>query len=170
MKQKIFLAGTVLILAMAVTAVGADITGKWVVERQSAQGTQQTTFDFNVVGGTLTGTVSGGRGGDAEISEGKIDGNDISFAVVNTTGGNEMRTLYRGTISGDEIKFTVERQGGGGMSKPNVGAKSKPGVEARSKPGVEAKSKPGVEARSKPGGDQGGQRGGPQELIAKRAR
>jgi len=162
MKQKIFLAGTVLILAMTMTAVGAEIAGKWVVERQSDQGTQQTTFDFNVAGGTLTGTVSGGRGGDAEISEGKIDGNDISFAVVNTAGGNEMRTLYRGTISGDEIRFTVERQGGGGASKPNVGAKSKPGGEA--------KSKPGGEARSKPGGDQGGQRGGPQELIAKRAR
>ena len=145
MKLKIFLTGTVLILAMAMTVAAADVAGKWVAEQENPMGTQQTTFTFAVNGGTLTGTVSGGRGGDSEISEGKIDGDDISFAVVRTMNENEMKTLYKGKVSGNEIKFTVERQGapgGGGRSGGGMGG-------------------PG----GAPGG--GGQRG-PQELIAKK--
>ena len=153
-KLKIFLAGTVLILAMAMSAAGADIAGKWVAEREGPQGMQQTTFNFTVNGGTLTGTVSGGRGGDSEISEGKIDGDNISFAVVRAMGENEMKTLYKGKVSGNEIKFTVERQGGAGGPGGPGGGMGGPGG---------------------PGGGQGGQRGpgggqgGPQELTAKKA-
>ena len=159
MKLKIFLAATVLILAMAMTAAGADISGKWVAERQGQQGTQQTVFNFTVNGGTLTGTVSGGRGGDAEISEGKIEGDDISFVVVRTIGENETKTLHRGKISGDEIRFTIERQGGPG---------GQGGQRGQGGPG-------GGGMMGKPGGGPGGggmgspKPGGPQELIAKRA-
>jgi len=155
MKIKVFLTGMVLILAMAVTAVGADIGGKWIAEQENPQGTQQTTFDFKVNGTTLTGMVtSGGRQGEAEISEGKIDGNTITFAVVRTMGENEMRTLYKGTVSGDEIRFTIERQGGGaggaGMGAGSGAAKGKPGGAG--------------------GGMGGGQRGGgSSEIVAKRA-
>ena len=153
MKMKMFFAVTVLILSMAMTVVGADIAGKWVAEQESPMGAQQTTFTFTVNGTALTGTVTGGRGGDSEISEGKIEGDDISFAVVRTMGENEMKTLYRGKVSGDEIKFTTERQGGG-MGGPGGGA-AKPG------------GGPGG-----PGGGSGGPGGqrGPQEIIAKRVK
>ena len=144
MKRKIFLTGTVLILAMAMTAAGADVAGKWIAEQQSPQGTQEITFNFTVNGEALTGTVSGGRGGDGEISDGKIEGDDISFAVVRTVNENEVRTTYRGKVSGDEIRFTVEGGRGGGMGKPAGG-------------------KPAGGGMGKPAG------GGTQELIAKRA-
>ena len=176
MKLKIFLTGAFLILAMTVTAAGADVAGKWVAEQQGGQGTQQTTFNFTVNGGTLTGTVSGGRGGDAEISEGKIEGDEISFVVVRTMGETEMRTLHKGKISGDEIRFTIERQGGG-RGGPG-GEAAKPGGQrgqggpggGTAKPGGGGQgggaAKPGGGA-AKPGGGQRGQ-GGPQEIIAKR--
>jgi len=147
MKLKILAIGTALILATAITAAGADIAGKWVAEQESPMGAQQTTFNFKVTGTTLTGTVSGGRGGDSEISEGKIEGDDISFAVVRAMGENQMKTLYRGKVSGNEIKFTVERQGGG-MGGPGGGGQRGPGGGGMGGPG-------------------GGQRG-PQELIAKK--
>jgi len=151
MRLKTFIAVTGLILAMATIAAGADIAGKWVAEREGPQGIQQTTFNFTVKGAALTGTVSGGRGGDSEITEGKIEGDDISFAVVRTMGDNEMKTLYKGKVSGNEIKFTVERQGGGpgGPGGPG-GGQGGPGGGQRG-----------------PGGAGGP--GGPQEIIAKRA-
>jgi len=161
MKMRMFFTGTVLILAMATTAAGADIAGKWIAEQQGRQGgTQQITFDFKVSEATLTGTVSGGMGGDTEISEGKIEGDDISFAVVRTFGENEMKTLYKGKVSGDEIKFTVERSGsgmggpGGGMGGPGGGMGGPGG------------------GMGGPGGGMGGPGGGGQrgsrELVAKR--
>ena len=160
MKLRMLLTGAVLILALAVTAAGAEIAGKWIAEQEGPQGTQQTTFDFKVSGTDLSGTITGGRGGNSEISEGKIEGDNISFAVVRTMGENEMKTLYKGVVSGDEIKFTIERQGGGagrgvaggpggGMGGPPAGGMGGPGGGMGAKPG-------------------GGQRGGTQELVAKR--
>lgn len=184
MKLRLFLTGTILILAMSMTAAGADISGKWIAEQESPQGTQQTTFDFKVNGTSLTGTVAGGRGGDSEISEGKVDGNDITFAVVRTMGENEMKTLYKGVLSGDEIKFTVERQGGGsgsgggrggmggGMGGPPAGgpggAPGGPGG-GMGGPGGGMGGPGGAPGGGAPGGGMGGQRN-PQELVAKRAK
>ena len=169
MKLRVFFIGVVLILAMAVTAVGAEIAGKWIAEQEGPQGTQQTTFDFKVSGTTLTGTMTGGRGGDAEISEGNIEGDNISFAVVRTIGENEMKTLYKGAVSGDEIKFTIERQGGGagrGAAGGPGGGMGGPGG-GMGGPSAGGMGGPGGGMGAKPGG---GQRGGAQELVAKRAK
>ena len=61
--------------------------------------------------GQITGTVSSPRG-EQQISEGKIDGDAISFTVVVEFNGNQMKFLYKGKVAGDEIKFTREREGG----------------------------------------------------------
>ena len=45
------------------------------------------------------------------ISDGKIDGDDISFTQVMEFNGNQMKLLYKGKVSGDEIKFTRQREG-----------------------------------------------------------
>jgi len=44
------------------------------------------------------------------ISDGKIDGDNISFATVMTREGNEFKITYTGKAVGDTIKFT--RQAG----------------------------------------------------------
>ena len=160
MRLKILVLGTVVILATAITLVGADIEGKWALERQGAQGTQQTIFDFTVNGDVLTGTVSGGREGEAKIMEGKIDGNDLSFATVNTT---EVRTQYRGKISGDEIIFTIERQGGAGGVRM-----SDPAGKQNVQRGEQAKQRSGGQNVQR--GEQAKQRSGQRELTAKRIR
>jgi hypothetical protein len=97
-----------LVALCAMVAFAADVTGKWVATQEGRNGqTMTTTFNFKAEGSTLTGTVSGGRGGDVQISEGKIDGDNISFAVVRTMGDREMKMTYKGVVSGDEIKFQV---------------------------------------------------------------
>jgi hypothetical protein len=57
-------------------------------------------------GEKLTGTVGGMRG-DAEITEGKIAGDDVSWVVVRNFNGNEMRQAYKGKVTGSEMKLQV---------------------------------------------------------------
>ena len=100
----------VLFLALgSLTALAADFNGKWTATVESPRGTQTITFDFHVDGAKLTGKVTTPRG-DADISDGKIDGDTISFAQVMNFNGNEFKITYTGKADGDTIKFT--RQAG----------------------------------------------------------
>ena len=121
MKNKIFPVGMVILMALMTVVWAADVSGKWVAEMQGRQGTSETTFDFKVDGTTLTGTMTG-RGGETAISEGKINGDEISFVVVRNFNGNEIKLLYKGKVEGDEIKFTREFEGGmmGGPGGPGA--------------------------------------------------
>jgi hypothetical protein len=106
---------------LSLTALAADVTGKWTAQMPGRGGqTREATFNFKVDGNTLTGTVSGPQG-DMDISEGKIDGDTISFSQTMEFNGNTTKILYKGTISGDSIKFTREREGGGGQGRKGGG-------------------------------------------------
>jgi hypothetical protein len=105
-----------LFLAFGSAAVlAADFNGKWTATVESPRGTQTLTFDFHVDGAKLTGTVTTPRG-DMPISEGKIDGDNISFAQVMNRDGNEFKIAYTGKAVGDTIKFT--RQFGAAGDRP----------------------------------------------------
>jgi hypothetical protein len=100
--------GLLLALAMA-----ADISGKWTGDMPGRGGdTAPTTFTFKVEGEKLTGSVAGAQG-DMPIQEGKIAGNQISFSTTFDAGGNSIKILYKGTLSGDQMKMTREREGAG---------------------------------------------------------
>jgi len=105
MMKKLGLA--ILVFALgSVTALAADFNGKWTAEVQGRNGTQTVTFDFHVDGSTLTGKVTTPRG-DMDISNGKVDGDNISFDQVMSFNGNSMTITYKGTADGaDSIKFT----------------------------------------------------------------
>jgi hypothetical protein len=91
---------------LSLTALAADVSGKWTAQVPGRGGqTREATFNFKVDGSTLTGTVSG-RGGDMPIADGKIDGDTISFTQTMEFNGNSMKLVYKGTVSGDSIKFT----------------------------------------------------------------
>ena len=108
MIRKIGLA--VLFLALgSVAALAADFNGKWTAQVETPRGTQTLTFDFHVNGTTLTGKITTPRG-DADIQDGKVNGDSISFTQVMNFNGNEMKFVYTGKADGDTIKFT--RQAG----------------------------------------------------------
>ena len=99
----------------AVTALAADVTGKWTAEVAGRGGNNQTvTINLKADGDQLTGSVSGRRG-DNPISDGKINGDDISFNVVLDFQGNNIKMIYTGRVSGDEIKFKREVEGRGSV-------------------------------------------------------
>jgi len=164
MKNKILLIGAVLALVLLSSAWAADVTGKWVAQVQGMQGTSETTFNFKVNGTALTGTMSSPRG-EYEISEGKVSGDEISFVIVRTFGENEVKILYKGTVAGDEIKFTREFQGGmmGGPGGPGPGPGAGAGPGAG--PGAGAGAGPGTGPGAGPGGGMG-----QREIIAKRVK
>ena len=94
--------------ALAIAAFAADVTGKWTFETQGRNGPQTQTLNLKQDGGSLTGSLAGGRGGEVQISDGKVDGDNVSFNVVREFQGNKITIKYNGTISGDEMKLTIE--------------------------------------------------------------
>ena len=112
-----------LMLVVVFGAMAADISGKWTAEQPGRNGgaPRVTTFTFKVSGSTLTGSISRpGRGGDPmvnEISDGKIDGNTVTFNVKMSMGGNDMTVPYKGTINGDSIDFESTMTGQDGSPR-----------------------------------------------------
>jgi hypothetical protein len=91
--------GCVLTLAAA-----ADVSGKWKAEFTTPDGTQRVnTFTFKADGSTLTGTVAGTQD-ETPIKNGTVSGEAISFTADRPFG----TFTYKGKISGDEIRFTVQ--------------------------------------------------------------
>ena len=98
-------------ILLVMTAAAADVAGKWVGNMPTRDGqTRETTFEFKASGDTLTGTMSGPQGA-IDIKDGKISGGDLSFKVSFDAGGNTIVLLFKGTVSGDQIKFTRKREG-----------------------------------------------------------
>ena len=92
----------------------ADIDGKWTGQVEGRNGPQSQSIMLKADGNPLTGNVQGGRGGPVDISNGTIDGNNVSFSVVREFNGNKVTQDYKGTISGGELKLTVS----GGRGEP----------------------------------------------------
>lgn len=112
MKIYRFTSAIFFLLLAAMAAFAADVSGKWVAQVPGRGGEmREATFTFKADGASLTGSVTTPRG-DAPISDGKIDGDDISFNQVLEFNGNQVKLIYKGKVSGDEIKFTRQREGG----------------------------------------------------------
>ena len=95
------------IAAFAAVLIAADVNGEWTAAIETQVGVQNYTFTFKVEGEKLTGRArSAFANADTEISEGVVKGDDISFVENLVYEGMPLRIIYRGKISGDEIKFT----------------------------------------------------------------
>ena len=99
----------------ALAASAADVSGTYVAQVPGRNGTMETTFKLKADGDKLTGTVVTQRG-EAEIKDGEVAGDTISFSQTFELGGNSMTILYKGKVEGNEIKFTREVQGGQGRT------------------------------------------------------
>ena len=96
----------VLFLAFGSVAVlAADFNGKWTAEFDTQIGVQKYTYEFHVDGSTVTGKATNEHSATA-ITEGKIDGDTITFVEMFNFNGMDIKITYTGKINGDEIKFT----------------------------------------------------------------
>ncbi len=86
-----------------VSAAGA---WKWSVTTQSGD-TFESKLKLQQAGEKLTGTLNG-RMGEAEIQDGKLSGDEISFSVTRERDGQKFTAKYQGKLSGDTIKGKTE--------------------------------------------------------------
>jgi len=101
--SKLLLSGVI-----ALGAFAADINGKWIASMTGPDGQKrESTFQFKTDGDKLTGTVSGPRG-ETAISDGKVDGDNVSFTVIRNFNGNEFKQKYTGKIEGDSLKLKFQ--------------------------------------------------------------
>ena len=117
MKNRLVMFCALLALTSMVTFAAA-IDGKWTVETQGRNGPQTQTLTLKADGSKLTGSLDGGRG-PSDITEGKIDGTNVTFNIVRAgRDGAAQTTTYTGTLMGDDLTLTPVRAGGGGKGTP----------------------------------------------------
>jgi hypothetical protein len=90
--------------AVCAAAFAAGVAGKWTAAIDTQIGEQNYTYDFKVDGEKLTGTAKS-QFGETPIAEGSVKGDEISFVENLNFQDQMLRIVYKGKISGDEIKF-----------------------------------------------------------------
>src|ERR1700720_3367543 len=107
MIQKRILLRAVLVAAMLAAGFAPDVTGTWTAWFDTQGGVQKYTYTFKVAGNKLTGKAKSElAGAETEITEGTVNGDDISFVENLNFQDMPLRIVYKGKIAGDEIKFT----------------------------------------------------------------
>jgi hypothetical protein len=110
MKSKIFTALLLLCCFMVCFAAIAGLAGKWsgtIIGPDGSEGT--LVYVFKVDGDKLTGTAQQeGHGDIAQITDGKISGDDITFSVTNDEG---VVIPHHGKCYADSISMNLEFNG-----------------------------------------------------------
>ena len=104
---------TALLLAFtAAFAFAADVTGTWTATFDTQVGAQAYTYVFKQEGTKLTGkAVSAFAKAETPITEGSVTGDDITFVEELNYEGMPLHIVYKGKISGSEIKFVRDMSG-----------------------------------------------------------
>jgi len=112
---------TTILLALTFCLAAADVSGKWTFEQEGRNGSVTVTLNLKADGSALSGTLTRpGRGGEpmeTAISDGKIDGDNISFSVKREFNGNTFVTSYKGTLDGDNLKLEISMPGRDGGNR-----------------------------------------------------
>lgn len=102
---------SLIIGALPLSALAADVTGTWKAEFDTQIGVQKYTFELKQVGNTVTCKANsevGDQKNESKLAEGKVDGDTVSFVEMLNFQGNDLRITYKGKASGNEIQFTRE--------------------------------------------------------------
>ena len=129
MMRKAVLAVLILLMVSAIALAADAISGKWVWETQGfgfgggGGAPMKTTLTLKADGAKLAGTITvpsfGGGPPDPgaapqmeeiQISNGKVDGNNITFEVAREIMGNTRTTKYEGVLSGGELRIKIIQQ------------------------------------------------------------
>jgi rhodanese-related sulfurtransferase len=115
-KQTIYvvhsLTAAILLVAAATYAADADGNWIWTTPGRNGNAPRESVLSLKTDGAQLTGKISTpGRDGkpvDTTISDGKVDGSNISFAVVRVFNDNTNTTKYSGVVANGEIAGRIE--------------------------------------------------------------
>ena len=109
MKRNFVLTGILLLLATLASA--SDVAGKW--QGSFSFNDQSVPLTFDLKGATeITGTVEGLPSGAAQIKEGKLEGENLTFFIMTEYQGSPIKLVYRGKVKEGEINFEFGTEDG----------------------------------------------------------
>lgn len=83
-----------------------SVDGTWSITMTTPRGDQQSTLTVKSDGAVFTGTTSSQRG-TAEIKDGKVNGNSLSW-TTQLTSPMPMTLSYSATVDGDAMTGNVQ--------------------------------------------------------------
>lgn len=97
-----------ILLAFAPALFAGDIDGKWTGDVQTPDGNSiSLTMNFKSDGGSVTGTITGPTG-DVAITEGKIDGDTLTFKLDVDANGTPLSFKCTGKLKSDELAMKMD--------------------------------------------------------------
>ncbi|MGD9903834.1 MAG: hypothetical protein AB7U83_10210 [Vicinamibacterales bacterium] len=106
-------AAALVVLALAggtMLAQGANVSGDWSFTVQTDQGSGSPTVSLKQDGESITGTYNG-LFGSAPV-KGTVKGSAVEFSFTADAQGQQVDSVYKGTVDGDAMKGTVAIAGG----------------------------------------------------------
>jgi hypothetical protein len=80
--------------------------GTWNLTMQTPMGERRSTLTLSTAGGTLTGTQQA-EGDTTDISEGTVNGNDVSWKVA-ITNPMPLTLTFSGTVDGNSLNGNAD--------------------------------------------------------------
>ncbi len=104
MKNRLFMLFALFALA-SMLVFGADVSGKYTAEGRG--GTQTLTLKQS--GSSVSGSMDAGRGGPVDISNGKVDGDSVTFEVTRDMGDKgKFTTKYTLKAAGNTLTGSAD--------------------------------------------------------------
>ncbi len=98
-----------LALLLPSSLLAAVINGKWKGPMQSGG---DAVFDLKLDKGAVTGSMLGYDGKPRPVSEGKLDGDNISMKIASDWQGQPVTLIVTGKVSGDEMQLHLASDNG----------------------------------------------------------
>jgi uncharacterized membrane protein len=98
--------------AVAAAPSTSDVTGNWKGAFDFNGDSVPLVFKLKSAAGVVTGTVEGLETSPAEILEGKIEGDTVSFWLNTDYQGQTYKLVYKGKVTADQIKFSFGTEDG----------------------------------------------------------
>ena len=112
MLKALRVAGLVAFLALLPSAKAADFSGTWKGSFEYEGNAVPLTFHLTAANNVVTGTVEGLPNTPAEIHDGKVDGDAVTFWVNTDYQGTTYKLVYKGRISEGQIEFSFGTEDG----------------------------------------------------------
>src|SRR5689334_12321541 len=99
------------ILTLAGEGRAADVAGQWRAEFDTQIGQQKYVFTLQTEGSKVTGKAVSevnGQKREADLKEGTLSNDTLSFVEMFSFQGNDIRIKYTGKVGADGIEFTRE--------------------------------------------------------------
>lgn len=130
MKNAVRLLGLVALLVWVPCVYGADLTGTW-KGSFDFQGTNvPIALHLTATGGALTGTVERENVPPAEIHEGKVNGDAVTFWINADYEGSTYKLVFKGKTGADQIDFAFGTEDGSWGTSMSVKKAAEPAAKS----------------------------------------